>query len=201
MHIRILIQAGNLPVWEMLRKPSHRAAGSAADVDDAKRHCRVCRLRLCRPASGISIPANWNICLVSANPPGRQRLHSFVSIFFAPLLSALLLSASFHRRQVVCTERNLLPVFIHMQAALAQALDIEISGILKRHGCDREAVAFARFKKSSIFVMSTDSSSQQQVSSKSRRSQRRPTNSRFFSAGSGPQQQPSPSGSVSVFPL
>ena len=29
-----------------------------------------------------------------------------------------------------------------MQAALAQALDIEISGILKRHGCDREAVAF-----------------------------------------------------------
>jgi len=26
-----------------------------------------------------------------------------------------------------------------MQAALAQALDIEISGILKRHGCDREA--------------------------------------------------------------
>lgn len=29
-----------------------------------------------------------------------------------------------------------------MQAALAQALDIEISGILKHHGCDREAVAF-----------------------------------------------------------
>lgn len=115
------------------------------------------------PASGISIPANWNICLVSANPPGRQRLLSFVSIF-APLLSALLLSASFHRRQVVCTERNLLPIFIHMQAALAQALDIEISGILKHHGCDREAVAFARFKKSSIFVMSTDSSPQQQDS-------------------------------------
>ena len=29
-----------------------------------------------------------------------------------------------------------------MQAALAQALDIEIAGILKRHGCDRKAVAF-----------------------------------------------------------
>ena len=29
-----------------------------------------------------------------------------------------------------------------MQAALAQALDIEIAGILKRHGCDREAMAF-----------------------------------------------------------
>ena len=29
-----------------------------------------------------------------------------------------------------------------LTAALAQALDIEISGILKRHGCDREAVAF-----------------------------------------------------------
>ena len=48
MHIRILIQAGNLPARAMLRKPAHRAASSAADVDDAKRHCRIYRLRICR---------------------------------------------------------------------------------------------------------------------------------------------------------
>ena len=51
------------------------------------------------------------------------------------------------------------------------------------------------------FVNRYHSPEQQQISSRSRRSQRRPTNSRFFSAGSGPQQQPSPSGSASVFPL
>ena len=142
MHIRILIQAGNLPVWEMLRKPSHRAAGSAADVNDAKRHCRICRLpSLPLPPPVSQFPqTGTSASSAQIRPVGRDCSHLYP--FFAPLLSALLLSASFHRRQVVCTERNLLPVFIHMQAALAQALDIEISGILKRHGCDREAVAF-----------------------------------------------------------
>ena len=142
MHIRILIQSGNLPAREMLRKPSHRAAGSAADVDDAKHTAGSVDSVSAAPASGISIPRKLEHPASSAQirPVGRDCTHLYS--FFAPLLSALLLSASFHRRQVVCTERNLLPVFIHMQAALAQALDIEIAGILKRHGCDREAVAF-----------------------------------------------------------
>lgn len=62
-------------------------------------------------------------------------------MFYSPFLSvsSILLP---ERRQVVRTERYHAAILIYVQAALAQALDIEISGILKRHGCDREAVAF-----------------------------------------------------------
>ena len=142
MHIRILIQAGNLPIWAMLRKPAHRAAGSAADVDDAKRRCGICRLRLCRSRLRY-LNSRKLEHLPRQRKSSRSAETALICIHFLHLsFLCFYLSASFHRGQVVCTERNLLPILIHMKAALAQALDIKVPGILKRHGCDRESVAF-----------------------------------------------------------
>ena len=60
-------------------------------------------------------------------------------MFYSLLLSvsSILLP---ERRQVVRTERYHAAILIYVQAALAQALDIQVAGVLEGHRCDCEAM-------------------------------------------------------------
>ena len=59
----------------------------------------------------------------------------FYSLFLS--VSSILLP---ERRQVVRTERYHAAILIYVQAALAQALDIQVAGVLEGHRCDCEAM-------------------------------------------------------------